>query len=146
MKHLSPGVLATTGADFAKIKSVAMLTQEIAGNIPIDLIHKWNMGAKTKDRQGELLKPYIIYGVAVSSDSAGLSKLSSSRPLLEVVWLIHQPKEIIFARGRAIGGRPIGIWAADNTFMFYPSDTCAPADVIAAIVQAQEENMANNKV
>ena len=122
------------------------VAQKIAGKIPLDLLTKWNSGKRSYERQRELTMPYRVKGVAVSSDSAGLSKLSGSRPLLEVLWYIHQPKEIVFARGHAVGGMPVGIWAADNTFMFYPDDKCPAADVVCAMVQAQSENTATSKV
>ena len=128
---------------YTQLFSFNDLTQEIIGTIPLDLLKNWYKSEKTIEVQCELLKPFIKRGLCISTDSAGLSKISKVKPLLEVLWAIHQPKELIFARGTAVGGSPIGVWAADNTCMFYPTDSCPAASVISAILQAQQEVIKN---
>ena len=71
----------------------------------------------------------------VSSDSAGLTRLTRERPLIEILSMLSQPKELIHAFGRAIGGRSIGIWAADNTEMFYDA-SIEPERVVAMLLTA----------
>jgi hypothetical protein len=44
--------------------------------------------------------------------------------------MLAQAKELCSAHGRAIGGRSIGVWAADNTQMFYGA-SIAPRRVVA---------------
>jgi hypothetical protein len=39
--------------------------------------------------------------------------------------MISRPKELVHAYGRAIGGTAVGVWAADNTVMFYPAQVRA---------------------
>jgi len=52
--------------------------------------------------------------------------------------LLNSPKEIVFGTGVNIGGRGVGIWAADNTQMFYP-DTVAPQKIVEAMLFAQSK-------
>jgi len=62
-----------------------------------------------------------------------------------VIKLVHEPKEIIHAYGAAAGGEAVGVWAADNTEMFYPS--AVPArDVLAQMAAAQAEVAAKCQV
>ena len=72
------------------------------------------------------------------SDSAGLSKLSKTFPLVHVLKLVAEPKEIIYAYGAAIGGQPVGTWVADNTQMWYP-DEIPVGLVIVQMLAAQRE-------
>jgi class 3 adenylate cyclase len=74
----------------------------------------------------------------VSTDSAGLSKLTQRYSLAQVMKLVSEPKEVIFAHGKAIGGEAIGVWAADNSQMFYP-DAIDPAQVVSQMLAAQSE-------
>ncbi len=74
-----------------------------------------------------LLAPYVVRGVVVTSDSCGLSKLSQKKRVLEVLRLIHEPKTVIAAAARQLGGRPIGAWVADNTATFFPLPPAAAA-------------------
>ncbi len=120
------------------LPALADLSQDIAGTIPVDLILRWATGQRSREMHRKLLKPYTIYGTAVSSDSAGLSRLSLEKTLLEVLQLVSQPKEIIFAYGKKIGGRAIGMWIADNTEMFYGSGI-SPQSVLEQMLSAQQE-------
>jgi hypothetical protein len=52
--------------------------------------------------------------------------------------LISRPKEIIYEFGSAIGGQPMGVWAADNTEMFYP-DTVSCAQIASMLLAAQDQ-------
>ncbi len=117
---------------------LADLSQDIAGAIPLELILLWNTSDKSGKKHLELLSPYEKKGTVVSSDSAGLSKLSAQLELLDVMQLISQPKEVIHAYGTAIGGRGIGLWVADNTQMFY-DESISTQEVIEAMIAAQRE-------
>lgn len=118
--------------------ALADLRQDIAGVVPVDLIRAWADSAQDEEAHARLLAPHVVRGTVVCSDSAGLSRLSKTRPLLDVLKLVQEPKEIIHAYGAALGGVGIGVWTADNTEMFYP-DPIDPADVIAAMAAAQRE-------
>lgn len=120
------------------IPALADLKQDIAGPIPVELIEAWAQSNGSAEAHEKILAPYKRVGTMASSDSAGLSKLTAGRPLVEVMKLVSQPKEIIYAHGTAIGGRAIGVWAADNTQMFY-GDNIDPHDVVLQMVAAQRE-------
>ncbi|MGH3977245.1 MAG: hypothetical protein ACRDS9_28615, partial [Pseudonocardiaceae bacterium] len=79
------------------------------------------------------------------SDSAGLIKLTSQKGLMEILALINQPKEIVFGYGAAIGGQGVGIWAADNTQMFYPAETSADV-LLSTLLTVQDEITRNCQV
>ena len=117
---------------------LADLHQDIAGPVPIELIRQWAASDGSAEAHETILTPYKRTGTMVSSDSAGLSKLSGGRPLIEVMKLVSHPKEIIFSHGSAIGGRAIGIWAADNTQMIYDA-SIDPNDVVMQMVAAQRD-------
>jgi hypothetical protein len=114
------------------------ISADIAGEIPVNLIHKWAELDPSHDAQSELLQPFITKGIVVCSDSAGLSKLSQQMGLIEVMQLVSQPKDIIHGYGRAIKGKSIGTWFADNTEMLYPDDIDVDA-LLAHMVAAQSE-------
>lgn len=120
------------------IAALADLKQEIAGPIPVDLISKWLQVKHDQIGQAELLKPYHRHGFIVSADSAGLSQLTAERSLLEVMKIVSEPKEIIFAMGRRAGGRAVGIWAADNSEMFYDAERIEAAELIDLMAAAQK--------
>lgn len=119
--------------------SLADVTQDIAGAIPIDLIKKWTGKKKDGSLHTEILNEFVVEGTVVSSDSSGLSKLSKSMELIELMKLVSFPKDIIFEEGTKIGGTPIGIWAADNTEMFYPKSVSA--DTILKSMQKVQERL-----
>jgi len=102
------------------VPALADLTQDIAGPIPVELLHNWAGGRQDRSAAEELLLPFRIDGTVVSTDTSGLSRLTQERDLLDVLALISRPKQIVHALGIEIGGRPIGTWVADNTEMYYP--------------------------
>lgn len=118
--------------------SLADLSQEFAGNIPVNLIRSWVQSDKSETTHYRMLEPFIIKGTVVSSDSSGLSKLSQTNSVLQVSKLISQPKEIIYQYGKKINGRPLGVWVADNTCMFY-DNTISAESILRQMVAAQQE-------
>jgi class 3 adenylate cyclase len=125
------------------IPALADLREDIAGPIPVDLIKAWIESDRTPEAHAKLLAPFTRHGTVVKTDSAGLSKLSRARPLLEVLKLVNEPKEIIAAHGLAVGGEAIGVWIADDTQMFY--DDAIPTErVVDAMVSAQIANTNNH--
>jgi len=101
--------------------------------LPLDLIAAWTRGPGTPEAARALLAPHTRHGTVVTSDAAGLTRLTSERSLIEILALVSRPKELVHACGRAIGGEPLGVWAADNTAMFYPSGLAA-ADIVAMLL------------
>ncbi|MDZ8258890.1 family 3 adenylate cyclase [Nostoc sp. ChiQUE01b] len=114
------------------------ITQDIIGSLPLKLIQKWLVSEQTQQATLELLKPYKVKGYAISSDSAGLTKLTKQKGLLEILAIINQPKEIVYSVGTAIGGEGVGIWAADNTQMFY-SASVNPETIVSALLTIQRQ-------
>lgn len=114
------------------------IQQDIIGSLPLALVKEWLETGQSKSDAVNLLNQYKVKGYSVSSDSAGLSKLSKSRPLLEVLAMVNRPKEIVHSIGKQIGGEGIGIWAADNTQMFYPTAIDA-AKLVSALLTMQAE-------
>src|ERR1044071_1724090 len=108
------------------IPALADLTQDIAGPVPVQLLQDWASGQQDVAAAQALLDPFRIEGTVVASDTAGLSKLTESKELVEVISLISRPKEIVHALGVEVGGRPIGVWIADNTEMYYPAKVAVP--------------------
>lgn len=108
------------------------LPQSAGETLPLDLIAEWTRSAQTREVARAMLAQHVLRGIIVSSDSAGLTRLTRERPLIEILAMVSLPKELIHAHGRAIGGRGIGIWAADNTQMFYGASV-APARVVAML-------------
>ena len=113
------------------------LSQDIAGDIPLALLQAWIESPKTEQAATTLLESTKVTGVSVSSDSAGLSKLSREKSLIEVLAYISQPKEVVFGLGKAIGGEGIGVWAADNTQMFYPANVAADT-IVNMLIETQK--------
>jgi len=114
------------------------LPQGAGETLPLDVIALWTTGQQTRDRAREILAPHTLRGAMVSSDSAGLTRLTRELALVEILAMINRPKEIIHAWGTAIGGRALGVWAADNTQMFYPADV--PADrLVGALLAVQHQ-------
>jgi class 3 adenylate cyclase len=116
------------------------LPQSAGSTLPIPIITEWLDGEQTADVARRLLAPHLLDGTIVCSDSSGLTRLGRERPLIEILAMIGAPKEIIHAHGRAIGGRAIGVWAADNTMMFY--DRSIPADTIVRMLRSAAARMA----
>lgn len=118
------------------IPSLADLAKDISGPLPVGLLDDWAAGERTEAAARALLAPFRREGTVVSSDTAGLTKMTQERDLLEVLWLVSEPKQILHAVGRAIGGHAVGVWEADNTEMLYPNDIAADA-VVDAMLEAQ---------
>lgn len=112
--------------------------QDIIGALPLKLVAEWLGSEQTRDDALRLLDSYKIRGYSVSSDSAGLTKLTQQLGMLEILTIIDQPKKIVHGFGRAIGGEGVGIWAADNTQMFYP-DSVDAATLVSALLTMQDE-------
>ncbi len=119
--------------------SLADLRQEVAGTVPVEVIKSWETSAKQSYDQNEILRPFERDGYYVTTDSAGLSRLTTERTLIEVMKLVSEPKEIVFEHGRAIGGRGLGIWAADNSAMFYDAAKVKADQLVEKMVAAQKQ-------
>lgn len=101
------------------------LKQDIIADIPRGIIEHWLSSGQTREDALAILEPFKVNGYILSSDTSGLSKLSGQKRLIEVLTLVSHPKEIVYAHGTALGGRAMGVWAADNTQMFFEKDTDA---------------------
>src|SRR5688572_24747104 len=95
------------------------VTQDIARELPLELIDHWTHGDRSRESALRLLATHVVSGAVVSTDAAGLTSLSRARSVIEILALLDQPKEIVHGCGSAIGGEAIGVWAADNTQMLY---------------------------
>ena len=114
------------------------LPQGAGETLPVDVIDAWTHATQTPDAARAILAPHRLEGAVVVSDSAGLTRLAKERALVEILAMISRPKELVHAWGTAIGGRALGVWAADNTEMFYPGDV--PVDrVIGAMLSAVDQ-------
>ncbi len=114
------------------------IDQDIIGSLPVKLVERWLDSNQDEVAALELLKAYQVVGYSVSSDAAGFTKLFKHKGLLETLAIINQPKEIIYSLGKGIGGQGLGIWAADNTQMFYPA-TVSATTLISALLTMQDE-------
>jgi len=117
--------------------SLADLTQDIAGAVPVDLVQSWIESESNEKNAQKLLSGYKIRGTLVSSDTAGLSKLSKEKDLLEVLKIVSDPKEIVYGLGRHIGGEGVARWVADNTQMFFPENIEIPI-IVNAVFEANK--------
>src|SRR4051812_12121232 len=91
------------------------VTQDISRTLPVGLIERWTKASsQSVDSARSILEPNRIEGIVVSSDSAGLTRLTEQRGVLEILAMIDRPKQIIHGFGVAAGGEAVGIWAADN--------------------------------
>lgn len=113
------------------------LAQDITGGLPLRLVERWLASDQTDASAARLLADFRVTGFTVASDSAGLTRMTLERDLLEILALIDRPKQLLFSLGTAIGGRGVGIWAADNTQMFYPPFVGADT-LVAALLTAQD--------
>jgi len=114
------------------------VAHDISGGLPIELIEQWLVSDQSHEDALELLGPHRVIGFNVVSDSAGLTRLTREHGLLEILAIINQPKEVVYRVGTAIGGVAVGVWAADNTQMFYPDGTSADV-LVAALLTIQDE-------
>lgn len=108
------------------------LPSDAGQSLPLDLIASWIRSPQTPEAARLLLGPNTHNGIVVCSDTVGLTRLSHERSLIELLALVSRPKELVHAYGRAIGGTAVGIWAADNTAMFYPESI--PADDVMSML------------
>jgi class 3 adenylate cyclase len=113
------------------------LTQDIIGALPLKLVEQWLNSEQTHTDALQLLESHKVQGYSVSSDSVGLTKLCQQKELLEILAIINQPKEILHGYGKAIGGEGVGIWAADNTQMFYPDELSA-STLVSTLLTIQD--------
>lgn len=120
------------------ITALADLKQDIAGPIPVEIVSKWTKSEKKDGDQVKILGPYERSGFVVSSDSSGLSRLTSERSLFEVMKIVSEPKEVIYNLGCEIGGYGVGVWAADNSQMFYPDERVGVEKLIDTMAAAQK--------
>ena len=80
------------------------VTQDISRTLPVDIIERWTRGVQSADSARRLLEPNRIEGIVVSSDSAGLTRLTERLGVLEILALIDRPKQLLHAYGAAVGG------------------------------------------
>jgi hypothetical protein len=112
------------------------VSQDIVRALPVDIIERWTRGDQSRETALRLLEPQTRTGTAVVSDSAGLTRLGAHRGLVEILAMISQPKELIHAHGVAIGGGGVGVWAADNTQMFF-GDEVEPRRIVSMLLELQ---------
>ena len=121
------------------------LPADAGQTLPLDIIAAWTHSSQTREFACELLGPFTMRGIVVSSDTAGLTRLSQERSLIEILAMVSRPKELVHAHGKAIGGIALGTWAADNSQMFY-ADGIAPGDVLGMLLAVQDRIMAECEV
>ncbi|MCT9931631.1 hypothetical protein N5079_15560 [Planotetraspora sp. A-T 1434] len=114
------------------------LARDITGGLPIKLVELWIESEQSSDAALRLLKEHKVLGYTVVSDSAGLTRLTRQKGLMEILALIDRPKQIVYGHGTAIGGEGVGIWAADNTQMLYPPSTGADV-LLSSLLTVQDE-------
>lgn len=113
------------------------LAQDIVGGLPLRLLERWWESEQTEADALRLLAACRVTGYNVVSDAAGLTRMTAERGLMEILAIIDQPKAIVHELGLSIGGESVGIWAADNTQMFYPE--AVPAErLLAALLTVQD--------
>lgn len=88
-------------------------------SLPKELLLAWATSSREEDVAEALLHEYKVPGTCVLGDASGLSKLSRTLPLTDVLALLHHPKSIVASLGKRYGGVPVGGWTADNTGMWF---------------------------
>ncbi len=121
------------------------LTQDISSGLPVDVIARWTRSSQNRATALELLEPFRVQCTVISTDSSGLTNLTRNRMLIEILSLIHQSKELVHAWGTAAGGAAAGIWAADNTQMFFPL-TVPPVRIASMLLSLMDQIAANCEV
>ena len=121
------------------------LPRDAGDVLPLDVIERWTTSAQTQEVARAILAPHTLRGVVVSSDAAGLTRLTRERPLVEILMMVNRPKELVHAWGAAIGGRALGVWAADNTQMFY-GDAVAADRVVGMLLAMLDQVSAECEV
>ena len=115
------------------------LPRDAGETLPVAVIDRWTHSDQTRDTARAILAPHTLRGTVVSSDSAGLTRLTRELPLVTILAMVDHPKQFIHAYGRAVGGRAIGVWAADNTQMFYPAEV--PAERVLGMLLAARDHV-----
>ena len=75
--------------------------QDIIGALPLKLVADWLGSEQTHEDALRLLDKHKVRGYSVCSDSAGLTKLTQKKGLLEILAIINQPKTIVYGLGKA---------------------------------------------
>ena len=119
------------------------LPADAGEDLPLPIIEAWKASTQDAQAAARILAAHTLRGIVVSSDSAGLTRLSRERPLIEILALINRPKELIHGYGRAIGGSAVGTWAADNTQMFYPVEV--PAVRVLGMLRTTQEHLGRER-
>lgn len=115
------------------------LPRDAGEQLPVAVIERWTTSPQTRAVAREILAPHTLTGTVVSSDAAGLTKLTRERPLVEILAMVNRPKELVHAWGKAVGGRALGVWAADNTQMYY--DTSIASERVLAMLLAMMDQV-----
>ncbi|MCW5979986.1 MAG: hypothetical protein KIT09_18030 [Bryobacteraceae bacterium] len=115
------------------------LSQDIVRSLPLGLIDRWAHSDQSVETARALLDPTRVECTVVSTDSVGLTTLTRTRGLIEILALINRPKELVHAWGTAAGGAAVGVWAADNTQMFYPA--AVPAGAVLSMLLAMVDDI-----
>ncbi len=121
------------------------LPADAGHTLPLDIIAAWTRSPQTREFAHELLGPFTMRGIVVSSDTAGLTRLTQERSLIEILAMVSRPKELLHAYGKAVGGIAVGTWAADNSQMFY-ADGIPPGDVLGMLLTLQDRIAAECEV
>ncbi len=121
------------------------LPADAGQTLPLDIISAWTRSTQTVAVARELLAPYTLRGIVVSSDTAGLTRLTQERSLIEILAMVSRPKELLHAYGKHLGGVALGTWAADNTQMFY-ADGISPDHVVGMLLALQDRVAAECEV
>lgn len=114
------------------------LSRDIVPYIPPELIEEWLKSDRSEQSAVAILESKKVRGTLLSSDTSGLSKLSQKLDVIEVMAYLNTPKEIVYAYGKAIGGIGVGLWAADNTQMFF-DETVSTDEILAVASQIQRD-------
>lgn len=125
-------------AEHSIVPSLADISQDVAGEIPVDVVVRWAMSDRSAATHEELIAPHVVQGTIVCSDSVGLSKLTTERSLCDVLELVDGPKQVLIEHAEPIGGRAVGTWVADNSETFFDS-TVGVQDVVEQMICAQRE-------
>ena len=109
--------------------------------VPGEIVERWVKGDRSAATARALLAPTVVRGTVVATDAAGLTRLTRRRGLVEMLALLDRPKELVHAYGCAVGGEGVGIWAADNTLMFYP-EPAVRCEAVARMLLALRDELA----
>lgn len=121
------------------------LSRDVARALPMELIERWTRCDQSVEAAFKLLDPARVECAVVCTDSSGLTRLTRARGLIEILAMINRPKEIVHAWGTAAGGAAVGLWAADNTEMFYPP-CVKPETILSMLLSVMVEIQANCEV